>query len=511
MQFTTQELNEHLRLSKHLRRYATLLTLEKRNFNLAAYCRSASQTLESFDGSLQNLMADGLKNTFPDAGPTALNVLNELLTTGQIREAVDLQAQHPTFLCDLLELPGIGIQLAQRIFYELHIESPADLHFAIKNGKLSEVPGYGEKKESVLTAYTTEKLLENPKLDFEPAPGSQAPQSDSKSSPKINDAKALPKISDAKATPKINDAKATPKASDAKSSPKASDTKASPQVSEPRTTHPSPAPKAHTTASKSAEPHTEKPKLFCPKCYQASVHYPTPLEDDTLLCSACSQHYPIDNDILLLQNTQDTSHIFSKQLQYLRPALTKIQTILLPHTLLATIEEHAAVHTCTAPSQILYFGAGLPALCEKLASNKNCDTYCLNNNQAQLLSLRKALPQALPPQMHLLCANFERIPFPDAYFDRIVWDPIHMAQHFSTQTLSELLRVLKTHATLIITGLNLPSRIPRPLHKLLQKAPIFNCASPQLQSLLHDYDLHIIQRQACAYLEVIALSKDEHN
>jgi DNA polymerase (family 10) len=74
----------------------------------------------------------------------------EICQSGTCTIHVELLAQYPPTLLDLLRLQGVGPKTVAQLYSELRIASLEDLEAAAKSGRLRELKGMGAKKEQLL-------------------------------------------------------------------------------------------------------------------------------------------------------------------------------------------------------------------------------------------------------------------------------------------------------------------------------------------------------------------------
>jgi len=93
-------------------------------------------------------LADAL-GTEPFTGqsltPAALDVLRELVDTNSASLLERLQEDTPEGLLEMLRVPGLGPARIRQIHDGLHIESLQELEDAARNGRLAQLPRFGER------------------------------------------------------------------------------------------------------------------------------------------------------------------------------------------------------------------------------------------------------------------------------------------------------------------------------------------------------------------------------
>jgi DNA polymerase (family 10) len=120
-------------------------------FKVRAF-RSAARAIEGFGGSVAELAKKGSLSEVRGVGEGVARRISELLETGKIVEAETLRAKLPPGLLDLMNLPGIGLKTAQQVWKERNISTIDELEKAAKEGRLHDLPRFGEKREEKLIA-----------------------------------------------------------------------------------------------------------------------------------------------------------------------------------------------------------------------------------------------------------------------------------------------------------------------------------------------------------------------
>jgi len=100
---------------------------------------------------------DGLQSVYltelPGIGKDLAGKIKEIVATGSCEALDKLRQKLPPTLTTLLKIPGLGPKRVQTIYRTLDIGTPEQLYTAAHEGKIRELPGFGEKIEaSVLAA-----------------------------------------------------------------------------------------------------------------------------------------------------------------------------------------------------------------------------------------------------------------------------------------------------------------------------------------------------------------------
>lgn len=129
---------------------ATYLELKGENpFKISAY-RKAAQSLETDQRSLDEI-EDFTKIKGIGKGTGA--VIMEYLEDGKSTELETLQAEIPSGLIALLNVPGLGGKKLSRLYKELNIVDAETLKLACEQGEVEKLSGFGKKTvENILSA-----------------------------------------------------------------------------------------------------------------------------------------------------------------------------------------------------------------------------------------------------------------------------------------------------------------------------------------------------------------------
>ncbi|MGR9045829.1 MAG: helix-hairpin-helix domain-containing protein [Gammaproteobacteria bacterium] len=142
-------------IADRLREIADLLEQQGANpFRSNAYRRAAT-TLDQLERPVTEIIEkqgiDGLTE-LPAIGSGIARSLYEYVKTGRMSRLESLKAGHDPI--ELFEqIPGIGPTLAHRLIEVLHIDTLEALEVAAHNGRLSQVPGFSDKKIELVQAW----------------------------------------------------------------------------------------------------------------------------------------------------------------------------------------------------------------------------------------------------------------------------------------------------------------------------------------------------------------------
>lgn len=127
---------------------ADLLEIEDANpFRVRAY-RNAARTIRGLSRELRDLLAEGKDLTkLPGIGKDLSTKIQEILETGHSKALDKLHKEVPPSVEEILKLPGLGPKRVKQFYHELEIQNLKQLESAARDGRLSELPGFGEKMQ----------------------------------------------------------------------------------------------------------------------------------------------------------------------------------------------------------------------------------------------------------------------------------------------------------------------------------------------------------------------------
>jgi len=134
-------------IAEVLDRVADLLEAQDANhFRVRAY-RNAARTVEQSEEAIAQMAIRDQTSLeeLPDIGQSIAGAIREFVHTGRLGLLDRLEGQvSPEAL--FTTIPGIGDELAHRIYSALEIETLEELELAAHDGRLIEVPGIGERR-----------------------------------------------------------------------------------------------------------------------------------------------------------------------------------------------------------------------------------------------------------------------------------------------------------------------------------------------------------------------------
>jgi len=130
---------------------ADLLELESANpFRVRAY-RNAARIVQGLRLDLAGHLAKGeALPKLPGIGADLGAKVVEIAATGTCKLREQLGKRAPAGITELLRIPGLGPKRVQTLYHELDVHTPVQLQRAAQDGRLRELPGFGEKTEKAL-------------------------------------------------------------------------------------------------------------------------------------------------------------------------------------------------------------------------------------------------------------------------------------------------------------------------------------------------------------------------
>jgi DNA polymerase (family 10) len=130
-----------------LERVAQLLEAQGANIYRVGAYRKAAHLIEGTDRSVAILSRSKEERLeeLPDIGESIAGAIREFVHTGRLGLLERLEGQvSPEDL--FTTIPGLGEELAKRIYDALHVETLEELELAAHDGRLEKVPGIGHRR-----------------------------------------------------------------------------------------------------------------------------------------------------------------------------------------------------------------------------------------------------------------------------------------------------------------------------------------------------------------------------
>ncbi|MDP8217791.1 MAG: DNA polymerase/3'-5' exonuclease PolX [Candidatus Theseobacter exili] len=124
--------------------------LGENSFRIRSY-RSASRTIEDAPVRIYDLIKDGASiEGLPGIGKAISGKVEEIVNTGTCKKREELREQVPCKVSELLKIEGLGPKKVKLLYEQMNVDSVDSLEKLIKDGKIHELDGMGEKTEEKL-------------------------------------------------------------------------------------------------------------------------------------------------------------------------------------------------------------------------------------------------------------------------------------------------------------------------------------------------------------------------
>lgn len=147
----TLQLLENKNMIRLLKDTAQLLELHGANAFQVRYYQQAALHLEKVDQEVAQLSPE-VCNDIAVRDPSARKLIQEMLTTGTLQRWEKLVAATPQGVRDMLTLRGIGPKKVRILWQTLGVESLSALSQACEEGRIAQLPGFGEKMQHTIHA-----------------------------------------------------------------------------------------------------------------------------------------------------------------------------------------------------------------------------------------------------------------------------------------------------------------------------------------------------------------------
>ncbi|MBS0586630.1 MAG: DNA polymerase/3'-5' exonuclease PolX [Proteobacteria bacterium] len=128
---------------------ADLLEIQGANpFRIRAY-RNAARILSELSQEVSRMLEKGEDLTeLPGIGDDLAGKIKEIVSSGHCSLLDRLHAELPPAITELLKIPGLGPKRVKALYHDLDVQTIEQLHRAARDGRIRELPGFGEKTES---------------------------------------------------------------------------------------------------------------------------------------------------------------------------------------------------------------------------------------------------------------------------------------------------------------------------------------------------------------------------
>src|SRR5215470_9326132 len=149
-----------------LEQIATLLELKGENpFKIRAYT-NAARAIETFGANVSNFHDEEAVAKIPGIGKSIALKIKELAETGSLGYFQELSAEFPAGILELFSLPGLGAKKIKALHDKLGISSIEQLRKACEQGRVAELPGFGETTQQKICDAIVRRALQTGSFQF---------------------------------------------------------------------------------------------------------------------------------------------------------------------------------------------------------------------------------------------------------------------------------------------------------------------------------------------------------
>lgn len=136
-------------IAKILNNIADILELQEVEFKPIAY-RRAAQSVESLSEDIEEIYERNELEEIPGVGKHIAEKIAEIIETGKLKYYEQLKKQVKVDVEQLNEIPSLGPKKIKVLYKKLGVKDLQDLEKVLKQHKVRELEGFGEKTEETL-------------------------------------------------------------------------------------------------------------------------------------------------------------------------------------------------------------------------------------------------------------------------------------------------------------------------------------------------------------------------
>lgn len=154
-------------IAELFKKMADLLDIEGANiFHVRAY-RNAARIIASQSRSITEMVKNNEDLTsFSGIGKDLAAKIREIVETGSLKQLEKIQKRMPEELSELMNIPGLGPKRIHIIHKELGLSTRDDLRHSARQGKISELPGFGKKTEQKILEALKERTSDKQRIKY---------------------------------------------------------------------------------------------------------------------------------------------------------------------------------------------------------------------------------------------------------------------------------------------------------------------------------------------------------
>jgi len=146
---------------------ADLLDVQGANFFRIRAYRIAARQLRSMAEDIAQCVKNGQDlSKLPAIGHNLAAKIIEIIESGNCSTLTTLKKNSPQGLIDLLHIPGLGPKRVHTLYHELGIHTPEQVLRAAKDGRITSLPGLGEKTQANIIRAVASQMKKKPRVQL---------------------------------------------------------------------------------------------------------------------------------------------------------------------------------------------------------------------------------------------------------------------------------------------------------------------------------------------------------
>src|SRR5690348_1814181 len=132
-------------IASRLNEIAALMEFDGEPFFKTKAYQRAARSVEDSETPMRALIDSGELLELPGVGKAIAQKIDDIDRTGTCKYLEELRAKFPPTILELLGVPGIGTKTAIALYKELAVAGLEDLRRAVADGTIAKLPRLGEK------------------------------------------------------------------------------------------------------------------------------------------------------------------------------------------------------------------------------------------------------------------------------------------------------------------------------------------------------------------------------
>src|SRR5215469_4863386 len=139
-------------IASRLNEIAALMEFDGEPFFKTKAYQRAARSVEDSETPMRSLVESGELLELPGVGKAIAQKIDDIDRTGTCKYLEELRAKFPPTILELIRVPSVGTKTAIALYHELGVTSIAELRQAVDDGSISKLPRLGPKSIENLKA-----------------------------------------------------------------------------------------------------------------------------------------------------------------------------------------------------------------------------------------------------------------------------------------------------------------------------------------------------------------------